>query len=141
MENLKGKTLLYVNAEGDGLTFITDDYTMYSLCGDDGYPNDCEVWIESIVGDLHDLVGYPLLIAQEVESVDNYKLDMSLEKNAKHADYNQTWTFYKFATIKGYVDVRFCGESNGYYSEKAFLYNLGNVNQKYIDDKNNGVKS
>ena len=129
MENLIGKVIVFIKEESDGLTFITNDNTKYVLCGDDGYPNDCEVWLESVVGDLQDLVGSPLLVAQEVSGqtvADSDKqLDMSLEKNRKHAEYSQNWTFYKFATIKGYVDLRFCGESNGYYSEKAFLYNLG----------------
>lgn len=75
----------------------------------------CEsVYIEDICGDLDDLVGAPLLEAEEVE---DYTRDPLGDHDDEYGSY--TWTFYKFATRKGSVTVRWYGSSNGYYSERV----------------------
>lgn len=76
----------------------------------------CEhVYIEEIAGDLQDLVGVPIVLAEERRSSD----DPSgvYEATVPSDDLSHTWTFYTFRTIKGTVDVRWYGTSNGYYSE------------------------
>ena len=76
--------------------------------------NCCEsVYIESVVGDLNDLVGEPLLVAEESEGETPSDFKFNYEPES------YTWTFYKFATRKGYVDIRWLGTSNGYYGESA----------------------
>ena len=70
----------------------------------------CEgVYIDDVIGDLSDLVGSPIIVAEEVSSED------APAPNESASSY--TWTFYRFATVKGVVTVKWLGTSNGYYSE------------------------
>lgn len=109
---LKDKVLTEITGSvGDEvMTFTTSDGERYQLwhCQDC-----CEiVGIEDITGDLKDLIGEPILLAEEVKNPDNTPLP-------EHVDESGTWTFYKLATRKGYVDIRWLGTSNGYYSESV----------------------
>jgi hypothetical protein len=77
----------------------------------------CEsVTIEDISGDLSDLIGCPIAQAEVVSSPAQTD-DCNYNYDGYHSSH--TWTFYKFATQKGYVTVRWLGESNGYYSEEV----------------------
>jgi len=111
-ENLKGKVLKEATVEDREIRFVTVDGDIYRMFH---YQDCCEsVYVESVVGDVQDLVGEPILVAEEVTSHDN-------PEDAEVSEYQEsfTWTFYKLATRKGYVDIRWYGESNGYYSERV----------------------
>ena len=69
-----------------------------------------------IVGDLNDLINHPLLM---VEEVTNEGVNPSGVEVPEYQDSSFTWTFYKLATIKGYVTLSWYGESNGYYNESV----------------------
>jgi len=68
----------------------------------------CEsVTIDDICGDINDLLNSPIIEAEEVSNADAPVLTSP----------SYTWTFYRFATVKGSVTVKWLGMSNGYYSE------------------------
>ncbi len=77
----------------------------------------CEsVTIEDVTGDWDDLLNVPLLVAEERTDTDSPKDDNG------YPDESATWTFYTFRSIKGSVDVRWYGHSNGFYSERVDAY-------------------
>lgn len=119
-EELLGKTLTAVHVNGDEIEFVTEDttYKMY-------HSQDCResVDIEDVVGDWADLIGSPITLAEESSNSDNPKTYGSPE-TYQYSDESHTWTFYKLATVKGYVDIRWYGSSNGYYSEGVSFRNM-----------------
>jgi len=113
-EDLEGRILSKVEVGDDEIRFyLTQDHyaKMY-------HSQDCceSVYIEDICGDLDDLVGEVLLMAEEV-SYDAGPLGGYEE--------SYTWTFYRFRTRKGSVDIRWYGSSNGYYSESVSVDMIG----------------
>lgn len=109
IEELIGKTLLRVDGAvgDDAIYFTTNDGQQYVM----DHAQDCceHVDVADITGDLADLVGAPILFAME----------SSADAAAGQVSESGTWTFYKLATAKGWVDIRWLGESNGYYSESV----------------------
>jgi len=129
LKELVGKTLTEVvlDKQNDTIKFVADTGEQYLMHHEQ---NCCErVSIDDICGDLQDLVGTPILVAEEVsnkmfeEDWKRREQEKVEEADSKDEFYwlsdSYTWTFYKLATINGYVDIRWYGESNGYYSERV----------------------
>lgn len=145
-EELKGKTITEMEGaeEGSESIIITcADGTKFRLM----YHQDCcaNCSVEEIIGDVKDLIGSPILLAEEISSREpDAKIIAERKANYEKAkaewqprnkddefwywgpsesngwlDESETWCFYKLSTIKGSVTLRWYGSSNGYYSESA----------------------
>jgi hypothetical protein len=102
-----GRVFQRIDKTEDEIKFVINDDHHFKMFHEQSC---CEsVTIEDIVGDIEDLVNTPILKA-EVRT-----------NKGEEGNYSQTWTFYHFATIKGYVDIRWFGQSNGYYSEEVTI--------------------
>lgn len=99
---------------------VNDNQIWFCTASDDVFvmlhEQECceDVYLQDIVGALSDLLNTPLLLAEEVTN----------SGIAEDDCYSCTWTFYKLGTIKGYVDLKWYGSSNGYYSESVSLFIL-----------------
>src|ERR1700679_2784248 len=98
ISDLLGKTLVWVevvNVVNDEIHFKCSDGSIYNMF----HSQQCceNVEIEDIDGDLQDLIGSPITIAEEVTS----------DKITSNDD--EEWTFYKIGTIKDTLTIRWYG--------------------------------
>ena len=111
---LKGMTITAVvySEASDSLLIHLNTHVLEMI----HYQDCCEtVYLADVVGSFEDLIGYPLLDASET-FVDTSSGDIS-----------STASYYNFKTLKSSVQLRWVGESNGYYSETVgcYLYSTG----------------
>ena len=114
---LKGETLTSVvgaDAGSEGIVFTCASGNRFKLFHD----QDCceSVRINDIIGDVNDLIGRPLILVEVSTNSKDYPSDIPKPAN-DYGEESFTWTFYRLGTVLGHVDIRWIGESNGYYSE------------------------
>jgi len=101
---LLGKTITSVlNLEqgSESIQINCSDGSVYRM----SHVQDCceSIRLVEITGDVNDIIGQEIFIAEE-----------SCLEEPHNSE--ELWTFYKLATIKGYLDLRWQGTSTGYYS-------------------------
>lgn len=116
VSDLLGKTVFDVEKRShpDRIIFTLEDGERYQLY----HGSQCceSVYIEDINGDLEDLEGSPITLSEE--STNGGHTNDGIEK----------WTFYRFATAKGYVTIRWHGTSNGYYGVEVDFVKVNEYN-------------
>ena len=117
-EDMLGETITKIvnDTENRELKFQTKDGQVITML----HVQDCceDVELHDIAGDLIDLIGSPLVMAEAIES--NANEDKDEDDDDYYYD-SAMWTFYKLGTNKGSVTLRWLGVSNGYYSESVSL--------------------
>lgn len=103
-----GETLAYVDIDCDGVMLTTRSGKVFRM----HHAQDCceSVSIYDMEGNLHSLIGKPLVQASETVTDDPKPPEHQYAESF-------TWTVYEFKTDSDTCVMRWFGESNGYYSE------------------------
>lgn len=115
IDSFIGEVFTEIENNGNELVFKTDKGYKFLMYHDQECCED--VRLEDICGDLNDLLNTPIMKAEEVTHGDENPEGVEVPEYQE----SFTWTFYKLATIKGYVDLRWYGESSGCYSESVYI--------------------
>ena len=119
-EDLLGKTLTKVEViDNEQIIFFTSEREKYIMY----HEQDCceDVFISDINGSFDDLLNTKLTLVDESSSYGDSSSGTC------------TWTFYRLGSIKGYVDIRWYGESNGYYSERVDFKRYKDYDSSYVE--------
>jgi hypothetical protein len=117
IKSLAGQTPTEIKSDDTEITILLDSGIECKL----SHHQDCceSVYVDDVCGDWDDLIGVPLVHAEERTG--------GYDNDNKYGHESVTWTFYDFQSTKGSVNVRWCGESNGYYSESVHVdFNIRN---------------
>lgn len=112
IEDLIGLTLKEIRGAKQyetEVTFVTTDDRRFMMF----HEQDCceTVSVEEIIGDVEDLIGSPIAMAEEVSEV---------KPPGPDGWGDQHWTFYKLGTAKGVVTFRWMGDSEYYSTDVSF---------------------
>lgn len=130
ISELKNKILtnVIVNKDDNIIVFQTKDDEAYKMSH---IQNCCEsVYIDDICGNINDLIGLPLYLAEEISTLDSEDKEiiafeiLNALKETNNTAGSYTWTFYKLGTTRGTVTIRWYGSSNGFYSERVDIIKI-----------------
>ena len=116
---LVGKTLecVEINEDEDEIYFCCTDGEAFRAY----HMQDCceSVSVHDISGSLQDLIGSPIVEAEEIIDSENWPSDVP---QSECRDDSFRWTTHRLKAASGVeVVVRWLGESNGYYSESVYF--------------------
>lgn len=107
IEEFVGQVIVKIDISDNEILFTMANGVTYLMF----HEQDCceSVYVEDFNGDTIDIMFSPVLKAYE---------ESNHERDGDYGD-STTWTFYNIYTMKGNVNIRWCGTSNGYYSESV----------------------